>query len=710
MKLDHVSMEGFRGFGDRVEVDLSADVIIIAGPNGTGKTSILDAILWSLTGRLLRVGDDVDDIVSRFAPAGVAQVTLRLRDEAGAVATVVRSQSHEAHSLAFESQGRRSVGRIAETALLDCLWPAGLSADDAAQAFHTVLTRSVYLQQDRVREFISDDTATRFSAISQLVGAGRIGELQTFTEVARNAWSRATTQREEAVAQLEERLSVLRAEADRYADSDTLRGVAQEQWDAWWQSVSSVREAAQPSSPLDSSAASQVDSTIRLLQNDRRAAEREASALDRLLADARALASSVPVDAAAIDRAREQLAQEEVAFAECERQLQESRAANERYTADLAKRQDDERELIALAQLALRHLDAHCPVCEQAIDTKKTHARLEARLKRAPRVSDHMFASTTPAMLSVVETRRETLQKARVALDDLEGRRREWDRRLAIVQSDLRDANITDGGNLAEDNIVALRLAKVAVIKDLVSIIDSGERLTVTLASVSGQARRAEALAQIDEVQTRVAEARRDVARYRNVHKIASEVIDAVRRIADDVVSNQIERIDPLLQRVYARIDPHPAFRVAQLKSYVRNRKGRIEALVRDPRSKIDITQPENIFSSSQANALAVSIFMAMNLSSDVPIESAILDDPLQSLDDINLLGLIDVLRRTRARRQLILSTHDPRFAELLARKFRPVTEGHRTSTVELSNWERRGATVIQTTAATVPQRLQVVA
>jgi hypothetical protein len=41
------------------------------------------------------------------------------------------------------------------------------------------------------------------------------------------------------------------------------------------------------------------------------------------------------------------------------------------------------------------------------------------------------------------------------------------------------------------------------------------------------------------------------------------------------------------------------------------------------------------------------------------PLESAILDDPLSSLDDINLLGLIDLLRRTKDQRQLFVSTHE---------------------------------------------------
>jgi hypothetical protein len=59
---------------------------------------------------------------------------------------------------------------------------------------------------------------------------------------------------------------------------------------------------------------------------------------------------------------------------------------------------------------------------------------------------------------------------------------------------------------------------------------------------------------------------------------------------------------------------------------------------------------PELLLSSSQLNALAVAIFLSLNLRiGNLPTDSVILDDPLQSLDDINLLGLVDLLRRTKA-------------------------------------------------------------
>ena len=70
------------------------------------------------------------------------------------------------------------------------------------------------------------------------------------------------------------------------------------------------------------------------------------------------------------------------------------------------------------------------------------------------------------------------------------------------------------------------------------------------------------------------------------------------------------------------------------------------------------------------------------------------MDDPLQSLDRINLLGLVDVLRRTAPARQLIVATHDNAFGQLLARKLRPAHQGSKTVVIRLGGWSRSGPTV----------------
>lgn len=48
MRLKHITISGFKTFADRTELDLTGDLTAIVGPNGCGKSNIVDAILWCL--------------------------------------------------------------------------------------------------------------------------------------------------------------------------------------------------------------------------------------------------------------------------------------------------------------------------------------------------------------------------------------------------------------------------------------------------------------------------------------------------------------------------------------------------------------------------------------------------------------------------------------------------------------------------------------
>ena len=158
------------------------------------------------------------------------------------------------------------------------------------------------------------------------------------------------------------------------------------------------------------------------------------------------------------------------------------------------------------------------------------------------------------------------------------------------------------------------------------------------------------------------------------------------------MVASQLKEVESVLQRVYATIDPHPAFSAVRFLSRISRGRGHLATTINDPDLDLSSHSPETILSSSQINALAVSVFLSFNLGvPSIPIEATILDDPLQSLDDVNLLGLIDLLRRAKENRQLVISTHDTRFGQLLQRKLRPIRNGQRTLVIEFTDWHREG-------------------
>lgn len=58
MKLKKITIENFRGFSGRHEFDFEEKALImLTAPNGNGKTSLLDAIEWCLTGNIKRIQD-----------------------------------------------------------------------------------------------------------------------------------------------------------------------------------------------------------------------------------------------------------------------------------------------------------------------------------------------------------------------------------------------------------------------------------------------------------------------------------------------------------------------------------------------------------------------------------------------------------------------------------------------------------------------------
>ncbi len=91
MRLKRVRIFGFKTFADRTEFELDGGVVAVVGPNGCGKSNLVDAILWGLgegNARQLRAQTTQDVIFSGSAnrkPVGFAEVSLLFDNEDGAL-------------------------------------------------------------------------------------------------------------------------------------------------------------------------------------------------------------------------------------------------------------------------------------------------------------------------------------------------------------------------------------------------------------------------------------------------------------------------------------------------------------------------------------------------------------------------------------------------------------------------------------------------
>jgi DNA repair exonuclease SbcCD ATPase subunit len=694
MRLKSATIEGFRAFSKKLFVDLDANIILLQGPNGVGKTSLLDAILWVLTGRIDRFGEKGNPI-SLYAREGIARVELTLQNGEGDI-VVTRASDGERNTVRLRANGEEHEGPIAERRLSESLLPQLRERTEATTTISNVLTRGVYLQQDLVRQFIETDTpAQRFQLISEVIGAGAVLELQSALEKSRLQWARnITSVRRERLDPLEQQLAhideqIARLEAEPPAQTIEAQSESAQLFTEAIELLGRSRlSLEQP--PTNSSS---LDRLLKEIAGEQGSIERELTNVRVLLQESTAADEAFKLDESKLQEliAREAAAARELAdydaavtaAVESNARLQEQRLADRNRISRLA----------TMAQLAMDELSENCPVCQQQHDRTATEHHLRELIAAAAKVVDP--ADDGARSLQDLNARRNearaSLEKIRSELRDVRTAHQEANARQSVYRSRLSQLGMDPGsdpaswlsaraGNLEE------RLQRIS------ALLRRGETFTLSVIRLGEHRRRSEMQQERATLEPKIAELKAEIESLEKTHGLAGRIIEALRRASLDVTRKQIESVQPLFQRIYSRMDPHPTFRLTQITTAMERGRGLLRTGVSDPDQGFEMHDALPILSSSQLNSFAVSLFLALNLGlPSLGLNLVMLDDPLQSLDSINLLGLVDVLRRFSEHRQLIVSTHEPRLLGLLQRKLRPVRSNERMMTLYFDRWTRDG-------------------
>jgi chromosome segregation protein len=179
MRLQRLEIAGFKSFPDRSELTFDRGVTAIVGPNGCGKSNVVDALTWVLgeqSAKSLR-GDRMEDVIfggsDARKPTAAAEVRLKL---AGVAATPIGSRDQGL------AQGRPGNGNGAAHALHGTELAGGNPATSVAVALEDdtpLIVRDVELMRRLYRsgesEYLIDGETCRLRDVQDLLMDAGLG-------------------------------------------------------------------------------------------------------------------------------------------------------------------------------------------------------------------------------------------------------------------------------------------------------------------------------------------------------------------------------------------------------------------------------------------------------------------------------------------------------------------------------------------------------
>ncbi len=666
VRLKDLGIEGFRGFAKRQPIDLDADVIVIRGDNGTGKTSMVDALLWLFCGELGHLVERVrglrrteDAVTNRFKPDG-ATVVLTV-DVDGVEHVITRTGNQDRTHLTVMVTDELLEDAAAESRLADAF---GISS--AAELRRAVPTWGL-LRQDAIRDALNTAGGELHERLSGLIG---LEEVTAFASATKRAHEGLVRERTAA------RAARTRA-AQRHVEALRRRDEAH-------QAAGSGAEIAALLADGMRAVQVQLPATVELIVND---------AVDvETVTELSATSGRVVRAVEAVREGLQTLVKHPTDPAQLAQDAEAATAAAEQAAKESAEQAP---ALVQLASSAINLLGDRCPVCDQPIDEASVRSHLQEVLDRSRALAAGAQASQDALVRAQADLARVrgALADHRAALDSLDASQAELSKVLADVGDRLRfNVGVLDAPTV--DSLLEALSSAVARMDELVRAVNQASGAHVTRLADEADAAGTELNAADEQVTS--LEERCDRAQ---------ELVRAAHEAAKDIFKDALDRLGPSFAEVFDRLAPSPAFTELVATQDVMRNRNQIVPIVRD-RDRDITANPLLVFSEGQLNVVALSYFLGMALNArGAALPFLVLDDPLQALDVIAILSFGDLCRQIREQRQLIVTTHDRRFADVLVRKLAPRDTGQTLLVHDFQAWSREGP-VIETSR---PERETVI-
>lgn len=260
---------------------------------------------------------------------------------------------------------------------------------------------------------------------------------------------------------------------------------------------------------------------------------------------------------------------------------------------------------------------------------------------------------------------RNLAQLEKALLTEKQGRS-ELSDRVAAFDANLTSINISS----ETDNILsAIEIRLQSLLLDL-------QRIDDTLRSIANLEDFSIALSNLIKYQENL-ETRNSLQNKQSARLKIKEDLNLERNVLEGRIKNMIQAFfyEDQINFIFNKIDAHPESKQVRFDVSFESGKPALNIFVKRNETSPEEISPPLYFSSAQVNVLSLSIFLAKALHAKDgggnPIHCLFIDDPIQSMDSINMLSVIDLLRNiiVELDKQIIISTHDENFHALLKKK-----------------------------------------
>ena len=641
MRIVRIAASGFRGIRGALDIELPASFAIISGRNGSGKSTVCDAIEFGLTGRLskhylhVEKGEEVSDYTWWRGPGGpkAYYVSLTLATDNGPVIEITRTP--DGRSTMSDENIKRvlcSSSSPAEEVLAEiCL--TSIIRDESITQF------SVDLNETDRFKFVRDAVGTSSLAAMEEKCNEVVGVLEQSRAAVEGEYRSIRFQIESNIAQL--------------SQAEAHKGKPEE--------------------------ASQAEKVLRSLLTE------SPPGIDDLLQAARGHLSQLRQRVAVLEETRKQLNALEIQRTEIrtpeyvERQkkqkerLRDLRRALMEVEKEAATVEEEiaqqQREAPRLASLAEIHThgqrlgleDNHCPLCGSLVDEDRFLQHLQDiqdRIAKRRAVLSSLSEHRASLQNRIRELQNDVAESERV-LSTLTGTADAVSAALTDLSYQLHEIGleVDESPTLGRvENEIENCRADIISIEASIAIIDSSHAMdrVNTLMRDLEQVRLAGV--RIEDRSSKIARA------LERAHAIRH----AVKRVSGEIVEERLASLTPLMAELYYRLRPHVEW--TDINYRMRG----------DIRRFVSLTigedlNPRFMFSSGQRRALGLAFLLAVHLSRQwCHLRTLVLDDPVQHVDDYRALHLAEVLSAIRGSgRQVICTVEDPALARLLTRRLR---------------------------------------